>query len=105
MGIGSLADAAYTAENCRRIIDTRAYVTAELTALGFSVLPSSTNFVFARHEAVSGDAMYTALRERGILVRHFTTPRIADYNRITIGSREEMEALVAAAKNILEETK
>lgn len=103
MGIGSLSDAAYTADNCRRIIKTRAHVAKTLADLGFLVLPSSTNFVFARHPAIGGEELYLALRERGILVRHFTSLRIADYNRITIGSCEEMEAFLAAVKNILEE--
>ena len=78
-------------------------MTAELRSLGFVLSDSLTNFVFVRHPAVSGDRIYHALREKGILVRHFTAPRIADYNRITIGTREEMEALVLAARAILEE--
>ncbi len=103
MGIGSLEDAATTAENCAAIIRNRAYTEENLRRLGFDFNPSMANFVFARHPAIPGDALYTALREKGILVRHFTAPRIADYNRITIGSRTEMEALVAALETILEE--
>ena len=64
-----------------------------------------TNFIFAKHPRISGERIYTALREKGILVRHFTAPRIAEYNRITIGAREEMEALVRALQEILEENK
>ncbi len=105
MGIGALADADTFRENCQRIRESRAYTEAALSALGFAVLPSLTNFVFARHPKIAGADLYAALRERGILVRHFTAPRIADYNRITVGSREDMEALVAAARAILEETK
>lgn len=103
MGIGSLRDAAYTRRNCEEIMETRAYVTRELRALGFTLTPSCTNFIFARHPRLSGERYYTALRERGILVRHFTSPRIADYNRITIGSPAEMAALVEATRSILEE--
>ncbi|MBQ2719633.1 MAG: histidinol-phosphate transaminase [Clostridia bacterium] len=105
MGIGALADAETFAANCRAIIKTRAYTAGALGGLGFEVIPSLTNFLFVRHPSISGADLYTALRERGILVRHFTSPRIADYNRITVGSQEEMEALVAAAEAILEETK
>lgn len=105
MGIGALSDADAFRKNCESIKENRAYTEAALGNLGFLVLPSLTNFVFARHPRLSGEAFYTAFRERGILVRHFTAPRIADYNRITVGSREDMEALVAAASAILEETK
>ena len=105
LGIGTLADPDYTSANCQRIIENRAYATRELAALGFTLTPSLTNFIFARHEAIEGEAFYEALRARGILVRHFKNPRISAYNRITVGSRSEMEALVAAAKSILEESK
>ena len=103
MGIGSLEDAAATAANCAAIMENRAYTEESLRRLGFDFNPSLTNFVFARHPRLSGEEVYTALREKGILVRHFTSPRIAEYNRITVGSRAEMEALVAALETILEE--
>ena len=102
-GIATLEDDAYTKKNCQTVCENRAYLTEALRTLGFEVTDSLTNFVFARHPLVSGEAIYRALRERGILVRHFTAPRIADYNRITIGTREEMEALVLAAREILED--
>ena len=105
LGIGALLDPDYTRENCERIKESRAYATEALSSLGFLLTPSLTNFIFARHPDVSGEALYTALRERGILVRHFTSPRISDYNRITIGSRAETEALVRAIRDILEEKK
>ena len=103
LGIGTLADPAYTERNCRATCATRAYTSLALGELGFSLTPSCANFILARHPGISGEALYLALRERGILVRHFDTERIADYNRITIGSRREMEALIAAVKSILEE--
>lgn len=103
LGLGTLADPDYTAGNCARIQRTRERVMAELCALGFTLTPSVTNFIFARHPRIGGEAFYSALRERGILVRHFTSPRIADYNRITVGSEEEMSAFLAATKAILEE--
>ena len=102
-GLGMLRDEARTRANCATVMENRAYVTRELRALGFELTDSAANFVFAKHPAVSGEEIYTALRERGILVRHFKTPRIADYNRITVGTRWEMEQLVAALTAILAE--
>ena len=103
VGIGTLADPDYTKKNCKTIMETREYVLSELRAMGFSATPSVANFVFATHPRLSGADYYTALRERGILVRHFTGERIAEYNRITIGSRAEMDKLLLATKAILEE--
>ena len=102
-GYGVLCDEAYTQKNCQTVCENRAFLTSELRALGFVLADSLTNFLFVRHPRIAGDVFYRALREKGILVRHFTAPRIADYNRITIGTREEMEALVLAAREILEE--
>ncbi len=102
-GLGTLADPAYTEANCQAVIKTRAYTASALAALGFDFPDSRANFIFARHPRMSGEDIYTALRARGILVRHFSSPRLTDYNRITIGAQEEMEALVAALSSILEE--
>ena len=104
-GIGTMADEEYTLRNCKTIIENRKFVSDELKALGFEMTDSMTNFIFAKHSSVSGDEIYKGLRERGILVRHFSTPRICEYNRITVGSMDEMRALVAAVKEILEENK
>ncbi len=99
-GVAAMAENDYYMSNCQRIADTREYTVTQLKKLGFSVLPSKTNFIFAKHEKISGDNIYTLLRHKGILVRHFTDERIKDYNRITIGSREEMETLVDTVKEI-----
>ncbi len=101
-GLGTLSDPVYTEKNCRTIIENRAYTTSALSKLGFTLTDSRTNFVFAKHRAFPGDTLYSALRARGILVRHFKNPRIADYNRITIGSRGEMETLVKTITELLE---
>ena len=69
--------------------------------LGFTVTDSKANFLFAAHPTVSGEALYQGLRARGILVRHFSTPAIANYNRITVGTDAEMDALIAAIREIL----
>ena len=103
--LGVLEDEEYTKENCRKIIQNREYAKNELNKLGFSMTDSRANFLFAKHEKIGGGELYWKLRERGILVRHWNKPIIADYNRITVGSMEEMQALVAAVKDILEEEK
>ncbi len=104
-GLGVLSDPDYTAKNCRTVIENRTYTAAALKALGFTLTDSRANFVFAKHPAFPGDSLYKKLRSRGILVRHFTGPRIADYNRITIGSRAEMEVLIKTITELLEERK
>lgn len=101
-GIAAMQDDDYMKRNCRTIMENRAYTTEGLKKLGFEVLPSMTNFVFARHPKVSGDTVYSALREKGILVRHFTLERIREFNRITIGTKEQMDALLEALKTITE---
>ncbi len=103
LGVLTLENQAYYTENCEKIIKARAYTTEALRALGFTVLPSKANFVFAKSDKISGEALYLALKKRGILVRHFGKPRIADFNRITVGSQADMEKLVEAVKAILAE--
>ncbi|MBR7132591.1 MAG: histidinol-phosphate transaminase [Clostridia bacterium] len=102
-GIAAVTDNDYYTENCKKIIQTREYVTKELEALGFRVLDSKANFVFAKSNKISGMALYEALKEKGALVRHFDKPRICEYNRITIGSRKEMEIFIEKVKEILGE--
>lgn len=102
-GIGALEDETYFRENCRSIMENRRFTADALRAMGFTMPESMTNFVFAKHPAISGDTLYRKLKERGILVRHFSSPRLEDYNRITIGSRDQMEALLAAITQIMEE--
>lgn len=102
-GIGALQDADYFRSCTAKIVENRAFTTEALKALGFTVLPSRANFVFAKHPKKSGMELYRQLKENGILVRHFETPRLKDYNRITIGSREQMEKLMTALKKLLED--
>ncbi len=93
----------YYMSNCAEIIKTREYTKKELEGLGFYVLPSYANFVFAKCDKLSGEELYLELKSRGILVRHFTSERIKDFNRITIGTKEQMETLIKEIKSILEE--
>ncbi|MBQ8683032.1 MAG: histidinol-phosphate transaminase [Clostridia bacterium] len=102
-GLGQLADEDTTRANCRTVMENRTYTAEKLTAMGFTVIPSCTNFLFASHPAITGKDLYLKLKDRGVLVRHFDTPRLTAYNRITIGSREQMDALLAATQAILEE--
>ena len=101
-GIAALQQDAYYRENCRIIQENRLWLTQQLQAIGFTVLPSCANFVFAKSDKLAGEALYRALKERGILIRHFDIPRITDYNRITIGTMEQMQALLHEIKEILE---
>ena len=93
----------YYRSKCAAIRATRAWTKGQLEELGFQVLPSSANFLFARSPKISGGDLYGALKARGILVRHFTTPRISDFNRITIGTPEQMETFVNTVKEVLYE--
>jgi len=101
-GLGALEDEDYFKENCQKIIDTRAWTTNELRALGFTVIDSAANFVFAKHPAVDGKDLYLQLKENGILVRHFDKDKLCDYNRITIGSAEQMHTLINTLTTLLE---
>ena len=102
-GIASLRRDDYNLENCRTVARVREEVRTELEAMGFETTASRANFLFARHPRMEGGALYRALRQRGILVRHFDAPRISDYNRITVGTRAQMDALTAALREILTE--
>lgn len=103
-GLGALEDEEYFRDNCRKILENRTWTTEKLREMGFTVADSTTNFVLAKHDKLVGKQLYLDLKARGILVRHFDTPRLTDYVRVTIGSKEEMAACIAAVKNILEET-
>ncbi len=102
-GAAAVRDNGYYMDNCKKIIKNRDYTIAELKALGFEVIDSKANFIFAKTDKCGGEELYLALKERGVLVRHFEKPRIKDYNRITIGSREEMEAFISAVREIVGE--
>ena len=100
----AIKDPAYYDGINRRIIATRGRVSKGLKALGFTVLPSQANFLFAAPPAESGKSgleFFTALRERGILVRHFNKPRIADFMRISIGADGDMDAFLEACGDIM----
>lgn len=93
----------YFRDNARRIMATRAKTMQALRALGFSMPDSQANFLFLTHPKLDGAAFYRACKDRGILIRHFSDPAIAQYNRVTIGTEEEMAAFVQTAQEILKE--
>lgn len=93
-GIAAIEDEPYFETCCQTIREVRAWTAAELEKLGFEVLPSQTNFVLAKSDRLAGGELYQRLKKRGILVRWFDSARIRDYVRITIGSREQMTALI-----------
>ena len=100
IGMGSLLDDAYNKANCRVIADNRTYTVGKLKELGFEVVDSKANFVFAKHPAISGQEIYEKLKANGVLVRHFTKERIKEYNRITIGTKEQMDVLFETFRKI-----
>jgi histidinol-phosphate aminotransferase len=84
-----------------RHIASRESLVPALSELGFEVLPSLANFVFARHRSRGGAELAAGLRQRDVLVRHFQKPRIADYLRITVGTEEQCGRLIAAVRNMI----
>ncbi len=103
IGKAAILDDGYYMANCRRIIKTRDKFAAHLTSLGFEVLPSKTNFVFVKHKTIGGKVIFDALRKEGILVRRFDGERTREYNRITVGTEEDMEKVADAIEKIVRE--
>lgn len=99
--IAAIEDQAHLEETSNKVIQTRTELVEQLNALGFETLPSTANFIFTRHPQHAGAKLYQALRDRGIIVRHFKSPRIEEFLRITIGTDEQSDELVAALKEIL----
>ena len=94
-------DEAWFQQSCAKVIASRERLTAEMQKLGFDVLPSKANFIFARHPAHKAAEIFRALREKAIIVRWFDKPRISDRLRISIGTDAECDRLVGALKEIL----
>ncbi len=98
----AIEDSEYFADTCRKVIATRTRLVAELETLGFEVLPSAANFIFARHAQHDGAELTSRLRERSIIVRHFRNPaRIAPFMRITVGTDTQCDVLIMALREIL----
>ena len=101
-GVCSIRDREYFEKTRNEIIKTREYTLYELKKLGFFVTDSCANFVFAKNSKISGESLYKELKQRGILVRHFSDKKICEFNRITIGTQEQMQILISEIKKILE---
>lgn len=102
-GAAAIADDAYYIRNARTIVENRAYTASELEKRGFVVLPSAANFLFVRPGFCSGGALYRGLKARGVLIRHWDKPRIAAWCRITIGTKDQMDALLEAIDDLKKE--
>jgi histidinol-phosphate aminotransferase len=102
-GYQALCDNDYYMQNCKTIIENREFTTTELEKRGFEVIPSMANFIFAKSNKIGGNDLYLSLKKKGVLIRHFEKDRIKDYNRITIGTREQMQALLNAVDEALKE--
>ena len=103
--LGSLLDEEYFAANCKKIIDNRNAMTKGLKKLGFEVIDSWANFVFAKTEKIGGRDLYLALKDKGVLIRHFDKPRISPFIRITVGNDEQTEAFLKATEEVVKELK
>uniref|UniRef100_UPI004056E9CB histidinol-phosphate transaminase n=1 Tax=Agathobacter sp. TaxID=2021311 RepID=UPI004056E9CB len=102
-GVGTLMDDFYTKENCKTIQEVRTWTMEALKAMDFTMTDSMANFIFARHKTADGKQIYLKLKEKGILIRHFDTKCLSSYNRITVGSKEQMQVFLTALKEVLEE--
>jgi histidinol-phosphate aminotransferase len=99
--VASLNDDSYFRESCERVMASRDSLTASMQALGFDVLPSAANFIFASHPKHDAKRIFEALREQGVIVRYFNKPRIDQYLRISIGTEEQSDSLLQALRELL----
>ncbi len=102
-GLGAIEDQDYFEKSIKSVIANREFTVNELKKLGFTMTDSKANFIFIKSDRIGGQELYERLREKGVLVRHFSTERIKDYNRVSIGSYEQMTAFINAIKDILKE--
>ena len=100
-GIGALCDESYFRRNCESVVQNREWLKTELTRLGFTYPDSKANFVFAKSGSMGGKELYLALKEKGVLVRHFNEPAVSDYIRITVGTAGQMEELIRILEELL----
>jgi histidinol-phosphate aminotransferase len=98
--VASFADQDYFEQICEQVIESREQLISEMTSLGFMILPSAANFIFARHPKLDAGELALGLREYGVIVRHFKQQRIEQYLRITIGTTEQNAQLLAALKKL-----
>lgn len=100
--VAALQDEDYFQQTCQQVIASREELVVDMLALGFEVLPSGANFIFARHPEYSGEQLASGLRDQAVIVRHFKKPaRIADFLRITIGNESQNQALMQALRSLM----
>lgn len=104
-GYASLCEAEHFSKTCAVIEKNRDYTAKKLKEMGFEVLDSKTNFLFAKSEKIGGEELYQKLKERGVLVRHFKAERIKDFNRVSIGTLKQMDIFLEHVRQILSEIK
>ena len=102
-GVGTLLDEGIIQKNCRTIVENREWTVQRLKEAGFILTDSKANFIFAKHPKADGKEIYLRMKQKGVLIRHFDSPRLCQYNRITIGSKEQMEIFLEKLKEVLEE--
>ena len=102
-GIVTLRENTYFKNSCQAIQFNRRYTRNALEKLGFEVLPSSANFLFVRSDRIGGEELYLRLKEKGVLIRHFSDPKISDWNRVTIGTKVQMDKFLAKVEEIFVE--
>ena len=100
-GAAAIDDDKYYKDCCQKIIEVREYTKERLAKMGFTFPDSKANFIFARCSSLGGGEYYKKLKENGVLVRHFSSPDICDYVRITVGTKEQMDTLLSVTKKIL----
>ncbi|MBO4882894.1 MAG: histidinol-phosphate transaminase, partial [Lachnospiraceae bacterium] len=101
LGVEAVKDDEYFRSTCEKIVKSRERLKADLKELGFEFQDSKTNFIFAKHASVSAEYIFTELKKRNIYVRYWNKPRISEYLRITVGTDEECDTLVANLRDIL----
>ncbi len=102
-GYAALCAEDWFRENVSAICQTREETAATLREMGFTVLPSKANFLFVKSDKIGGQALYEGLKKRGVLVRHFTAERICEYNRVTVGTKAQMQVFLEKVKELLAE--
>lgn len=102
-GVVTLRENTYFKNSCQAIQFNRRYTRRALEELGFDVLPSSANFLFVRTDRISGKELYLKLKEKGVLIRHFDDPKITDWNRVTIGTKQQMDTFLSLVEEIFRE--
>lgn len=103
VGYATLCETEWFENNVKTICENREYTATALKEMGFTVLDSKANFLFAKTDKCDGETLYKELKKRGVLVRHFTGERIKEYNRITVGTKGQMDAFLNAVREILQE--